>query len=134
MPLQKLKNPIITRFSSKVIMFEETLEFEQAVIICYGEQKTITWQQRVPKAQVWAINISNHMMPKPCGHNLWNELVMWSLPIIWCFNYYHYPNYQAINKIDWNGASFRWDKGFGSIWLWTHLLPKKDEGRSCEGF
>jgi len=38
---QKLKTPIKTRFASKVIMFEETLEFKQAIITCYKKQKTI---------------------------------------------------------------------------------------------
>jgi hypothetical protein len=36
-------------------MFDETLEFKQASITCYEKQKTITLQQIVPKAQVWAI-------------------------------------------------------------------------------
>jgi hypothetical protein len=36
-------------------MFEEPLEFKQVIIIGYGKQKIVTLQQRVPKAQVWAI-------------------------------------------------------------------------------
>jgi hypothetical protein len=36
MPLRKLKTPIKTRFSSKAIMFEETLEFKETIITCYG--------------------------------------------------------------------------------------------------
>jgi len=39
--LQKLKTPIKTRFASKVIMFEKTLEFKQAIITCYKRKKTI---------------------------------------------------------------------------------------------
>jgi hypothetical protein len=30
-----LKTPIRTRFASKVIMFKETLEFKQAILLCY---------------------------------------------------------------------------------------------------
>jgi hypothetical protein len=36
-------------------MFEETLEFKQIIITYYERQKTIALQQRVPKAQMWAI-------------------------------------------------------------------------------
>jgi len=38
---QKLKTPIKTRFASKVIVFEETLEFKQAIITCYKRKKFI---------------------------------------------------------------------------------------------
>jgi hypothetical protein len=34
---QKLKTPIKTRFDSKVIMLEETLEFKVAILLCYGK-------------------------------------------------------------------------------------------------
>jgi hypothetical protein len=36
-------------------MFEETLEFKIAILLCYGRQKILNVQQRVPKAQMWAI-------------------------------------------------------------------------------
>jgi hypothetical protein len=49
MPPWKLKNLIKIIFASKFIMFEETLEFKQAIIICYGRQKTIILQQKLPK-------------------------------------------------------------------------------------
>jgi hypothetical protein len=39
---QKLITHDKTRFPSKVIMFEETLEFKQTIITSYGKQKTIT--------------------------------------------------------------------------------------------
>jgi len=55
MPPRKLKTVIKTKFASKVIMFEKTLEFKKTIITCYGRQNTITLQQRIPKAQVWAI-------------------------------------------------------------------------------
>jgi hypothetical protein len=51
----KLKTPIKTKFASKVIMFEKTLEFKQAIITCYKGQKTIVLQQKVVKAQVWVV-------------------------------------------------------------------------------
>ncbi len=35
--LRKLKTPMKTRFVSKVIMFEEILEFKNAIILCYGQ-------------------------------------------------------------------------------------------------
>jgi hypothetical protein len=34
--LQKLKTPMKKRFVSKVIMFEEVLEFKEAILLCYG--------------------------------------------------------------------------------------------------
>jgi len=33
---QKLKTLVKTRFASKVIMLEETLEFKAVIILCYG--------------------------------------------------------------------------------------------------
>jgi hypothetical protein len=39
---QKLKTPIKTRFASKVIMFEKTLEFKTIILLCYGKQKTLS--------------------------------------------------------------------------------------------
>ncbi len=36
-------------------MFNETLEFKNAIILCYDRQKFIALQQRTRKAQVWAI-------------------------------------------------------------------------------
>jgi len=72
-------------------------------------------------------------MPKPYGHGLCYELIMWSLATIWHFNYCHYLNYQATSWIGLNGASLRWDRSFGTIWFWPHLLPKKDAKESCEG-
>ncbi len=35
---QKLKTLIKTRFVNKVITFEETLEFKQIILLCYGKQ------------------------------------------------------------------------------------------------
>jgi hypothetical protein len=36
-------------------MFEETLEFKNAIILCYGKQKFVALQQKIPKAQMWVI-------------------------------------------------------------------------------
>ncbi len=44
-----------TRFTNKVIMSEETFEFNNAIIICYCMHKCVVLQQKVHKAQVWAI-------------------------------------------------------------------------------
>jgi hypothetical protein len=44
-----------TKFENKVTMFEKTLKFKQGILLCYGRQKTLTLQQEVFKAQVWAI-------------------------------------------------------------------------------
>ncbi len=44
-----------TRFASKVIMFKEVLEFKEAILLCYGRQKSIILHQRVLKVEVWAI-------------------------------------------------------------------------------
>lgn len=41
--------------SSKITMFEETLEFKQFIIICYRKQNIATLQPRVQKVQMWAI-------------------------------------------------------------------------------
>jgi len=44
-----------TIFANKVIMFEETLEFMNAIILCYGMQKSVVLHEIILKAQVWAI-------------------------------------------------------------------------------
>ncbi len=36
-------------------MFEETPEFKNAIILCYGNQKYVVLQQKISKAQVWVI-------------------------------------------------------------------------------
>jgi hypothetical protein len=41
MSLQKLKIFIKIRFAYEVIMFEKTLEFNQAIVTYYGKQKII---------------------------------------------------------------------------------------------
>jgi hypothetical protein len=44
-----------TRFANKVIMFKETFQFENAIILYYGKQNSIDFQWKIPKAQVWVI-------------------------------------------------------------------------------
>jgi hypothetical protein len=39
--LRKLKTPMKKIFASNLIMFEEILELKKAIILCYGQQKTI---------------------------------------------------------------------------------------------
>jgi hypothetical protein len=51
----KLKTLMKTKFASKVIMFEEILKFKNVFILCYNRQKFVALQQKVPKAQMWAI-------------------------------------------------------------------------------
>jgi len=40
----KLKIRMNTKFASKVIMFEKTLQFKNAIIICYGKHKFVHLQ------------------------------------------------------------------------------------------
>jgi hypothetical protein len=129
MPLWKLKTPIKTRFASKVIMFEETLEFKQVI----WKAKDYHFTTKSSKSSNVDHCRNSQIMPELYGHGLSYESVSWSLAIVWCFNYCHYPNYQVTSLTCWNETSFKWDKGFKSLWLQTHLLPKKDV-RSCEIF
>ncbi len=39
-----------TRFANKIIMFGETLEFKQTILLYHGRQKSITLQRIVFKA------------------------------------------------------------------------------------
>jgi hypothetical protein len=59
-------------------MFEETLDFKNAIIRCYGRQMSITLKQVIPKAQVCAIAkviastlnliVSTYVMNQSRGH------------------------------------------------------------------
>jgi hypothetical protein len=33
---RKLKTPLKTRYVNKIIMFEEVVEFKEAILLCYG--------------------------------------------------------------------------------------------------
>jgi hypothetical protein len=44
-----------TKFANKVILFQETLEYLNAIIFCFGKQETQELQGCVPNAHIWAI-------------------------------------------------------------------------------
>jgi hypothetical protein len=44
-----------TRFATKVIWFQETFKYRDAINLCYGRQETLELQGRVPDAQMWAV-------------------------------------------------------------------------------
>ncbi len=46
----ELKNPIKMSFASKVIMFQECLDFKKSIILCYGKLKIVMLQQQILKA------------------------------------------------------------------------------------
>jgi hypothetical protein len=92
MLLQKLKTLIKIRFASKVIMFKETLKFNQTISIYYGKQKIIASQQKVLKAQLWAIikaitSCLNHVVMacvvnQSCGHYQLLDILTTTMTII----------------------------------------------------
>jgi hypothetical protein len=51
---KKIKTLVKTRFASKVTLFQETLEYVNAINICYTQQSS-TLQVRVPNGLTWAI-------------------------------------------------------------------------------
>ena len=51
---RKLKTLVKTRFASCVILFQETLEYRNAINMCYGREAAHL-QVRVPDGQTWAI-------------------------------------------------------------------------------
>lgn len=54
LPSRKLKTPVKTRFASKVVLFQETLEYADAINICYRRQ-SLKLQERVPSGLTWAV-------------------------------------------------------------------------------
>jgi hypothetical protein len=44
-----------TRFVFQIILFQKTLEFKHAIVLCYGRQQSLALQGHVPSPQVWAI-------------------------------------------------------------------------------
>jgi hypothetical protein len=133
MALQKLKTLVKIKFTSKFIMFEKKNGIHASHHHMLWKVENYHFTTNSSKIPNVGHCRSSHIMLELCGHELCYELVLWSL-VVWCFNYCHYPNYQATSWTSWNDASFRWDISFGSIWFKTHFLPKKDVGRSCEGF
>ncbi|KAG0573230.1 hypothetical protein KC19_VG160100 [Ceratodon purpureus] len=53
-PSRKLKTPVKTRFASKVVLFQEMLEYADAINICYRGQ-SLKLQERVPSGLTWAV-------------------------------------------------------------------------------
>jgi hypothetical protein len=51
----KFKTPIKTKFANKIVMFQETLEYQNAIDLCYRRQETHELQAHVPNVQTWAI-------------------------------------------------------------------------------
>jgi hypothetical protein len=45
-----LNIPIKMSFASKVVMFQECLDFKKNIIICYGKLKIVMLQQQISKA------------------------------------------------------------------------------------
>jgi len=58
------------------------LEYKNLITTWYGRQKIITLQEKVPKAQVWAIAKNSLTMFEPYGHNLSYEPIPWSLGLV----------------------------------------------------
>ncbi len=54
-----------TKFASKVILFQETLEYQDAINLCYGRQETLELQGHVLNARTWAIRkmVCETMLP-----------------------------------------------------------------------
>ncbi len=70
-----------TIFTSKVIMFEECLQFKDAIILCYGRQKTMALQQRNAKSSSVGCCWSNHILLKPYCINMCHESIKGPLVI-----------------------------------------------------
>jgi hypothetical protein len=54
-PPRKLKTLVKIKFVSKVILFQEFLEFKHTIALCYGQQQSLALQGHVPSPQVWVI-------------------------------------------------------------------------------
>lgn len=52
---KKLKIIVKTCFASKVVIFQETIEFKHAIVLCYGSQQSLALQGCVPNPQVWVV-------------------------------------------------------------------------------
>jgi hypothetical protein len=47
-PPKKFKTLVKTKFASKVILFQKTLEFKHTIALCYGRQWWLAFQGHVP--------------------------------------------------------------------------------------
>jgi len=54
-----------TKFANKVILFQETLEYGDAINLCYGRHETLELQGCVPDAYMWAVckTLTKIMLP-----------------------------------------------------------------------
>jgi hypothetical protein len=97
---RKLKTHVKTIFTCKVIIFEKTIDFKNAIIFCYGRQRRIALKLIILKAQVWAIVeavtstlnlvIFACVMNQSRGHRLLSNAL--PLPLLWkwkisCWNF-----------------------------------------------
>jgi hypothetical protein len=57
---RKLKTPVKTRFASKVILFQKTIEYQNVVNLCYERQET--QELHVPNAHTWACKMVVEIM------------------------------------------------------------------------
>ncbi len=83
---KKLKTLVKAYFVSKVIMFQETLEYVNAINICYMQQNS-SFQTRVPSGLTWAIARMIMEIVNPIVHqSLSNQKVLtFILCIVCCF-------------------------------------------------
>ncbi len=51
----KLKTLLKIKFTSKIIIFQKTLQFKHVIAFYYGRQQSLALQGCVPSLQVWAI-------------------------------------------------------------------------------
>ncbi len=52
---KKLKTIVKTCFVSKVVVFQETIEFKHVIVLCYGSQRSLALQGCVPNPQVCVV-------------------------------------------------------------------------------
>ncbi len=52
---KKLKTIVKTHFASKVVLFQETIEFKHVIVFCYGSQQSLALQGHVLNPQVWVV-------------------------------------------------------------------------------
>jgi len=52
---KKLEIIVKTCFASKVVLFQETIEFKHVIVLCYGSQQSLILQGHVPNPQVWVV-------------------------------------------------------------------------------
>jgi hypothetical protein len=51
-PPWKLKTPMKTHFASRVVLFQDTFEFKNVIVFCYGRQQLLALKGCVPSPQV----------------------------------------------------------------------------------